>query len=227
MGVKRPRCFFDIAIGGIPVGRVVFQLYADICPKTCENFRALCTGEMGIGKGTGKPLHYQGTAFHRVVKSFMIQSGDFSDGNGKGGESIYNKMFEDENFEVKHEEPFLLSMANKGPNTNGSQFFITTAPALHLDNVHVVFGEVISGKEVVKEIEELQVDKKNRPLQDAKIIKCGELIPKKKQESESEESSSSSEDEEEKIKKRLKKQKKKEKKALKKEKKKSEKGRRS
>ena len=184
MGVKRPRCFFDIAIGGIPVGRVVFQLYADICPKTCENFRALCTGEMGIGKGTGKPLHYQGTTFHRVVKSFMIQSGDFSDGNGKGGESIYNKMFEDENFEVKHEEPFLLSMANKGPNTNGSQFFITTAPAPHLDNVHVVFGEVISGKEVVKEIEELQVDKKSRPLQDAKIIKCGELIPKKKQEME-------------------------------------------
>ena len=147
MGVKRPRCFFDIAIGGIPVGRVVFQLFADICPKTCENFRALCTGEMGIGKVTGKPLHYQGTTFHRVVKSFMIQSGDFSDGNGKGGESIYNKMFEDENFEKKHEEPFLLSMANKGPNTNGSQFFITTAPAPHLDNVHVVFGEVISGKE--------------------------------------------------------------------------------
>ena len=206
------------------MGRVVFQLFADICPKTCENFRALCTGEMGIGKATGKPLHYQGTTFHRVVKSFMIQSGDFSDGNGKGGESIYNKMFEDEDFDKKHEEPFLLSMANKGPDTNGSQFFITTAPAPHLDNVHVVFGEVISGKEVVKEIEELQVDKKSRPLQDAKIIKCGELIPKKKQQevSESEEeSSSSSEDEEEKIKRRLKKQKKKEKKAAKKEKKKA------
>ena len=221
MGVKRPRCFFDIAIGGIPVGRVVFQLYADVCPKTCENFRALCTGEMGMGKATGKPLHYQGAAFHRVVKSFMIQSGDFSEGNGKGGESIYKEMFEDENFELKHDEPFLLSMANKGPNTNGSQFFITTAPAPHLDNIHVVFGLVLSGKEVVKEIEELQVDKKSRPLQDAKIIKCGELIPKKKVESESEESSSSSEDEEEKIKRRLKKQKKKEKKAAKKAKKQS------
>ena len=125
MGVKKPRCFFDISIGGIPVGRVVMQLFADSCPKTCENFRALCTGEMGIGKITGKPLHYQvwqgvtaplsftysyiqGTTFHRVVKSFMIQSGDFSEGNGKGGESIYNGMFEDEAFDMKHEEPFLL-----------------------------------------------------------------------------------------------------------------------
>jgi len=218
MGVKRPRCFFDVSIGGIPVGRVVMQLYADICPKTCENFRALCTGEMGIGKVTGKPLHYQGTTFHRVVRSFMVQSGDFSDGNGKGGESIYNGMFEDEGFDMKHEEPFLLSMANKGPNTNGSQFFITTAPAPHLDGVHVVFGQVIAGKEVVKEIEELQVDKKSRPLQDARIVKCGELIPKKKQaeSSDDESSSSSSSDEEEKIKRRLKKQKKKAKKAAKK-----------
>jgi len=173
---------------------------------------------MGIGKITGKPLHYQGTTFHRVVKSFMIQSGDFSEGNGKGGESIYNGMFEDEGFDMKHEEPFLLSMANKGPNTNGSQFFITTAPAPHLDGVHVVFGQVISGKEVVKEIEELQVDKKSRPLQDARIVKCGELIPKKKkvESSDDEGSSSSSSDEEEKIKKRLKKEKKKAKKAAKK-----------
>jgi len=199
------------------VGRVVMQLFADSCPKTCENFRALCTGEMGIGKITGKPLHYQGTTFHRVVKSFMVQSGDFSNGNGKGGESIYNGFFEDETFEMKHVKPFLLSMANKGPDTNGSQFFITTAEAPHLDGVHVVFGEVISGKEVIQEIEELQVDKKNRPLQDARIVKCGELVPKKKKaESSDEESSSSSSDEEEKMKKKLKKEKKKAKKAAKK-----------
>merc|ERR1719342_1278303 len=137
--------------------------------------------------------------FHRVVRSFMVQSGDFSDGNGKGGESIYNGMFEDEGFDMKHTSPFLLSMANKGPNTNGSQFFITTTPAPHLDGVHVVFGEVISGKEVIKEIEELQVDKKNRPLQDARIVKCGELVPKKKKAESSEEESSSSSDEEEKT----------------------------
>lgn len=159
----------------------------------------------------------QGTTFHRVVKSFMIQSGDFSTGNGKGGESIYNGFFEDENFDRKHVTPFLLSMANKGPNTNGSQFFITTAEAPHLDGVHVVFGEVISGKEVIQEIEELQVDKKNRPLQDARIVKCGELVPKKKKaESSDDESSSSSSDEEEKLKKKMKKEKKKAKKAAKK-----------
>jgi len=216
MGVKRPRCFFDITIGGIPVGRVVMQLFSDVCPKTVENFRALCTGEKGIGKTTGKPLHYQGTTFHRVVKDFMVQSGDFSDGNGKGGESIYSGQFADENFDLKHDAPFLLSMANKGPNTNGSQFFILTQPAPHLDGIHTVFGHVLSGKEVIKEIEELQVDKKNRPLQDARIVNCGELVPKKKQQETSEEDSSSSSDEEEKERKRLKKERKKAKKAAKK-----------
>lgn len=216
MGVKRPRCFFDITIGGIPVGRVVMQLFNDVCPKTVENFRALCTGEKGIGKTTGKPLHYQGTTFHRVVKDFMVQSGDFSDGNGKGGESIYSGQFADENFDLKHDAPFLLSMANKGPNTNGSQFFVLTQPAPHLDGIHTVFGHVISGKEVIKEIEELQVDKKNRPLQDARIVNCGELVPKKKKEESSEEDSSSSSDEEEKLRKKLKKEKKKAKKAARK-----------
>jgi len=198
------------------VGRVVMQLFSDVCPKTVENFRALCTGEKGIGKTTGKPLHYQGTTFHRVVKDFMVQSGDFSDGNGKGGESIYSGQFADENFDLKHDVPFLLSMANKGPDTNGSQFFVLTQPAPHLDGIHTVFGHVISGKEVIKEIEELQVDKKNRPLQDARIVNCGELVPKKKKEESSDEDSSSSSDEEEKERKRLKKEKKKAKKAAKK-----------
>jgi len=216
MGVKRPRCFFDITIGGIPVGRVVMQLFSDVCPKTVENFRALCTGEKGIGKTTGKPLHYQGTTFHRVVKDFMVQSGDFSEGNGKGGESIYSGQFADENFDLKHDVPFLLSMANKGPNTNGSQFFVLTQPAPHLDGIHTVFGHVISGKEVVQEIEDLQVDKKNRPLQDARIVNCGELVPKRKKEESSEDESSSSSDEEEKIRKKVKKEKKKAKKAARK-----------
>lgn len=218
MGVKRPRCFFDITIGGIPVGRVVMQLFSDVCPRTAENFRALCTGEKGIGKTTGKPLHYQGVTFHRVVKDFMVQAGDFSEGNGKGGESIYGGQFQDENFELKHDAPFLLSMANKGPNTNGSQFFILTEVAPHLDNIHTVFGQVISGKEVIQEVEQLQVDKKNRPLQDARVIKSGELVPKQKKKAESsdESSSESSSDEEEKLKKKEKKEKKKAKKMKKK-----------
>ncbi|XP_044596851.1 peptidyl-prolyl cis-trans isomerase cyp11-like [Cotesia glomerata] len=187
-----PRVFFDIEVGGLPMGRVIFELYMDICPRTCENFRALCCGELGLGKTTGKPLHYKGTVFHRVVKDFMIQGGDFSVGNGTGGESIYGGTFPDENFSVHHIKPFLLSMANRGKDTNGSQFFITTQPAPHLDNVHVVFGEVVSGQEVVSHIEGLPVDRMSRPLQDAKIAKCGELVLKVKTKSKKREKDSSS-----------------------------------
>ncbi|KAJ9593413.1 hypothetical protein L9F63_015039, partial [Diploptera punctata] len=174
------RCFFDVEVGGLPMGRIVFELFSDVCSKTCENFRALCTGEKGIGKTTSKPLHYKGIIFHRVVKDFMIQGGDFSVGNGTGGESIYGGTFADENFDVKHDKPFLLSMANRGKDTNGSQFFITTQPAPHLDGVHVVFGHVLSGQEVVSHIEGLPVDRMCRPLQDAKVTNCGELVPKMK-----------------------------------------------
>nr|CAD7577017.1 unnamed protein product [Timema californicum] len=191
----RPRCFFDIEVGGLPMGRVVFELFSDVCPITCENFRALCTGEKGVGKVTGKPLHYKGIIFHRVVKDFMVQGGDFSVGNGTGGESIYGGTFADENFEMKHESSFLLSMANRGKDTNGSQFFIvsrnspavmlfcccsTTQPAPHLDSVHVVFGRVLTGQEVISHVEGLPVDRMCRPLQDAKVTNCGELVLKVK-----------------------------------------------
>uniref|UniRef100_A0A3P9N5P7 Peptidyl-prolyl cis-trans isomerase n=1 Tax=Poecilia reticulata TaxID=8081 RepID=A0A3P9N5P7_POERE len=174
MGIKvRPRCFFDVGISNVLVGRIVVELFSDICPKTCENFRCLCTG-------TQKPLHYKGCLFHRIVKDFMIQGGDFSEGNGRGGESIYGGFFEDESFAVKHNKDYLLSMANRGKDTNGSQFFITTKPAPHLDGVHVVFGHVISGQEVVQTMENQKTDPNSRPYAEVKILNCGELIPKSK-----------------------------------------------
>ncbi|KAK3112537.1 peptidyl-prolyl cis-trans isomerase cpr6 [Teratosphaeriaceae sp. CCFEE 6253] len=171
---KRSRVFFDISIGGAPVGKVVFELYNDVVPKTAENFRALCTGEKGKG-GAGKPLHYKGSTFHRVIKSFMIQGGDFTAGNGTGGESIYGEKFEDENFEDKHEKPFLLSMANAGVGTNGSQFFVTTVPTPHLDGKHVVFGEVIAGKSVIRQVENTPVGASDKPESDIVIEDCGEV----------------------------------------------------
>ncbi|KFO74202.1 NK-tumor recognition protein, partial [Cuculus canorus] len=160
------------------VGRIMFQLFSDVCPKTCKNFLCLCSGEKGIGKTTGKKLCYKGTTFHRVVKNFMIQGGDFSEGNGKGGESIYGGYFKDENFILKHDRAFLLSMANRGKHTNGSQFFITTKPAPHLDGVHVVFGLVISGFEVIEQIENLKTDTASRPYADVRVIDCGVLVTK-------------------------------------------------
>nr|XP_021503064.1 NK-tumor recognition protein isoform X3 [Meriones unguiculatus] len=156
----------------------MFQLFSDICPKTCKNFLCLCSGEKGLGKTTGKKLCYKGSTFHRVVKNFMIQGGDFSEGNGKGGESIYGGYFKDENFILKHDRAFLLSMANRGKHTNGSQFFITTKPAPHLDGVHVVFGLVISGFEVIEQIENLKTDAASRPYADVRVIDCGVIATK-------------------------------------------------
>ncbi|XP_077365211.1 uncharacterized protein nktr isoform X2 [Festucalex cinctus] len=179
MGVKdRPQCYFDVELNREPVGRIVFQLFSDICPKTSKNFLCLCTGEKGAGKITGKKLCYKGSTFHRVVKNFMIQGGDFTEGTGRGGESIYGGYFEDENLTLKHDRAFLLSMANRGKDTNGSQFFITTKMAPHLDGVHVVFGLVISGFEVIKKIEGLKTDSASRPYADVRVVDCGQLIIK-------------------------------------------------
>ncbi|KAI0649772.1 cyclophilin-like domain-containing protein [Trametes meyenii] len=171
MATDRPLVFFDITIGGRPAGRIVMQLYKDIVPKTTENFRALCTGEKGEGKA-GKPLHYKGSTFHRVIKGFMVQGGDFTAGNGTGGESIYGEKFEDENFEVKHSKRFLLSMANAGAGTNGSQFFITCNPTSHLDGKHVVFGEVVRGKSIVRAIENTETASGDVPVEPCVIADC-------------------------------------------------------
>lgn len=165
-------CFFDISIGGAPSGRIVFELSAQT-PVCSENFRALCTGEKGTGK-SGKPLHYKGSNFHRIIPQFMLQGGDFTTGDGRGGESIYGSKFKDENFTLRHDRPFLLSMANAGPNTNGSQFFITTVPTPHLDGKHTVFGQVVEGQDLVKKIEAVG-SRSGAPSQIVTITDCGQL----------------------------------------------------
>ena len=151
---SNPKVFFDITIGGQSAGRVTMELYANVVPKTAENFRALCTGEKGVGK-SGKPLHFKGSSFHRVITEFMAQGGDFTAGNGTGGESIYGMKFPDENFNVKHTKRGDLSMANAGPNTNGSQFFLCFIPCQWLDGKHCVFGSVIDGLQVLDSLESM------------------------------------------------------------------------
>ncbi len=171
--MPNPRVYFDITIGDKPAGRITFELFADAVPKTAENFRALCTGEKGMGR-QGKPLHYKGCRFHRIIQQFMCQGGDFTRGNGTGGESIYGEKFADENFQHKHTTPGLLSMANAGPNTNGSQFFITTVVTSWLDGKHVVFGKVVDGMKVVTAMEAAG-SRSGSTSKDVVIADCGEL----------------------------------------------------
>lgn len=163
--------YMDIAIGAQMVGRLVFELFADQVPKTCANFQALCTGELGTSR-SGANLHFEGSRFHRIIPGFMCQGGDFTRGDGSGGESIYGKKFEDESFELKHVQPGLLSMANSGPDTNGSQFFLTTAKTPWLDGKHVVFGKVVSGMKVVNLMEDVGTPS-GKPSKTVQIIKCG------------------------------------------------------
>ncbi|KAH9385838.1 peptidyl-prolyl isomerase F (cyclophilin D) [Nematocida major] len=165
---NNPKVFLDITADGSYLGQIVILLAADVVPKTAENFRQLCTGTAKDLKG------YKGSIFHRVIKDFMIQGGDFTKGNGTGGASIYGAKFADENFKLKHDEPYLLSMANAGPNTNGSQFFITTTVTEWLNGKHVVFGKVIEGADVVRKIEGTRTDGSDRPISRIVISNCGE-----------------------------------------------------
>jgi cyclophilin family peptidyl-prolyl cis-trans isomerase len=164
---KLPRVFLDITADGKPLGRVVIELRSDVVPKTAENFRALCTGEKGFG--------YKGSPFHRIIPRFMCQGGDFTRGNGTGGKSIYGEKFADENFTLKHTGPGIVSMANSGPDTNGSQFFLCTAKTAWLDGRHVVFGSVVKGMDIVKKMETYGSSPEGTTSAKIEIADCGQL----------------------------------------------------
>ena len=169
------KVFFDIDINNEDAGRITFTLEDEVVPKTAENFRALCTGETEGTSSCGKPLHFKGSTFHRIIPGFMCQGGDFTRGNGTGGKSIYGEKFADENFNLKHEGPGTLSMANAGPNTNGSQFFICTAKTAWLDGQHVVFGKVDEGQDVLDKMEAVGSHPHGDTSAEVTIRDCGEL----------------------------------------------------
>jgi len=162
-----PQVYLDVRLGSTEGGRVTVELRSDVVPRTAENFRCLCTHEKGFG--------FKGSSFHRVIPQFMCQGGDFTKHNGTGGKSIYGGKFNDENFKLKHEGPGTLSMANSGPNTNGSQFFICTEKTDWLDDRHVVFGKVIEGMDVVRKMEACG-SKSGKPTKKITITNCGELV---------------------------------------------------
>jgi cyclophilin family peptidyl-prolyl cis-trans isomerase len=173
---KNPKVYMDFTIGSKAAGRVVFELYTDLTPKTAENFRGLSTGEYGQGKISKRKLHYLGCKVHRIVDDFVIQAGDIVFGDGSGGESIYGtKNFPDENFTRRHAHAGLLSMANSGKDTNSSQFFVTLKPAPHLDGKHVVFGQVVSGMDVIRAIARVPTDLYEHPRIPVHIFDCGQM----------------------------------------------------
>ena len=167
------KVFFDITVDDEPLGRITFGMFGNTVPKTVKNFSTLADGTAGVGNA-GKELHFKGSIFHRIIPGFMAQGGDFTAGNGTGGESIYGKLFDDENFTLKHKKPYLLSMANGGPNTNGSQFFITFHKTPWLNGKHTVFGQVIKGKEVVDAIEKIGSEE-GKTTATVRIADCGTL----------------------------------------------------
>ncbi|KAL0485381.1 peptidyl-prolyl cis-trans isomerase [Acrasis kona] len=170
---NNPVMYMDMSIGGKKIGRITFELFSHVTPKTAENWRKTCVGYTKDGKFYG----YKGSTFHRIIKNFVTQGGDITEGNGTGGVSIYGHAFEDENFEVKHDAVGLLSMANAGPDTNGSQFSITCVLTPHLDGKHVVFGRVIAGmEEVVRKMENVETNKQNdKPIYDVVVDDCGQI----------------------------------------------------
>lgn len=167
-----PIVFMDISIGNVPAGRLKMELFADTVPRTAENFRQLCTGEF---RSDGKPQGYKGAPFHRIIRDFMVQGGDFLRGDGTGCWCIYGEKFEDENFVLKHDQPGLLSMANSGPNSNGCQFFITCGKAEWLDGKHVVFGKLVDGLLTLRKMENVPTSADNRPKVPILVTESGEM----------------------------------------------------